>query len=494
MSVASLLEWVDARFCFIFLAVFLSLSYIVKHKKPKNYPPGPWSLPLIGDFHHIDNGNLPPWKKFAEQYGDIFSIYLGRRIVVLNSLKLFKEAFVQQGENFADRPVLPFFVDLVQNNGLIVSNGYLWKQQRRFALMTLKNFGVGKKSLESSIQVESKYLNEVMANEQGQPFDPQFIVNNAVSNIICCLVFGDRFEYTDNYFQHLLQLVNEALYLEGNFWAQMYNAFPWIMRRLPGPHKTIFSHWKKVIAFVRVKIEEHKEDWDPSAPRDYIDCFLSEMEKMKHDKEAGFNEENLCFSTLDLFVAGSETTSTTLTWGLLYMIKNPKIQEKVQAEIDKVIGQSRPPSVADRANMPYTDAVIHETQRMGNILPLNLPRMATKDTKVGEYIIPKGTMVIGALNSVLSDRREWETPYTFNPGHFLDAEGKFRRRDAFTPFSAGKRVCLGEQLARMELFIFFTSLLQRFTFTAPPGVELSLEYRLGATHGPKPYKLCAKPR
>ncbi|KAG9350977.1 hypothetical protein JZ751_024866, partial [Albula glossodonta] len=417
------------------------------------------------------------------QYGDVYSIHLGQRIVVLNGYKRMKEAFVQQAENFVDRPSVPLIDDLIHNNGLVNGNGYGWKQQRRFALMTLKNFGVGKKSLESSVQEESKYLNEVMASEQGQPFDPQLIINNAVSNIICCLVFGDRFEYTDSYFQDLLKLMNEAVYLEGSIWIQVYNTFPWLMRRLPGPHKTVFSHWTKVISFVRMKIEEHKVDWDPSEPRDYIDCFLSEMEK-----------ENLCFCTMDLFVAGSETTSTTLNWGLLFMINYPDIQEKVQAEIDRVIGQSRPPSVADRANMPYTDAVIHETQRMGNILPLNLPHMASKDTQVGEYTIPKGTMVMATLTSVLFDESEWETPYTFNPGHFLDAEGKFRRRDAFTPFSAGKRVCLGEQLARMELFIFFTSLLQRFTFTAPPGVEPTLEYRMGATLSPKPYKLCAKTR
>ncbi|KAG7487701.1 hypothetical protein MATL_G00026140 [Megalops atlanticus] len=491
-SVLSCLEWVDIRFCLIFLAVFLIFADIFQNKSPKNFPPGPWSLPVIGDVFRIDSSKIHlQLVKFKEQYGDIFSIRLGPRIVVLNGFKLIKEAFVKHGENFADRPSLPLFEDIVKNNGLVTSNGYMWKQQRRFALITLKNFGVGKKSLEPSIQVECKWLNEAIGNEQGQPFDPQFIVNNAVSNIICCLVFGDRFDYSDDYFQNLLRLINEAVYLEGGIWAQMYNAFPSIMRMIPGPHRKIITHWETVITFVKLKIKEHRDDWDPAAPRDYIDCFLSEMEKVENDIEAGFNEENLCFCTLDLFVAGSETTSTTLYWALLYMINYPDVQEKVQAEIDRVIGQSRQPSVADRAKMPYTDAVIHEIQRIGNILPLNLIRMTTKDTTLGEYTIPKGTMVMGILTSVLFDESEWETPHIFNPGHFLDAEGNFRRRDAFMPFSAGKRVCLGEQLARMELFLFFTSLLQRFTFSPPPGIEPSLDFRMGATHSPKSYKLCA---
>ncbi|KAF3691118.1 Cytochrome P450 2J2 [Channa argus] len=136
--------------------------------------------------------------------------------------------------------------------------------------------------------------------------------------------------------------------------------------------------------------------------------------------------------------------------------------------------------------MPYTDAVIHEIQRMGDIVPLNLFRTVNKDTLLGKYTIPKGTTILPTLSSVLHDESMWETPHSFNPQHFLNQDGKFRKREAFLPFSAGKRVCLGEQLARMELFLFFTSLLQRFSFSPPPGEQPSLEFMLGATRCPKP--------
>ncbi|XP_073788345.1 cytochrome P450 2P10 isoform X4 [Danio rerio] len=275
---------------------------------------------------------------------------------------------------------------------------------------------------------------------------------------------------------------------------KLYNMFPWLMQLLPGPHKKLITLWQRVTDFVREKVNEHRADYDQSSLRDYIDCFLAEMEKHKDDTAAGFDVENLCMCTLDLFVAGTETTSTTLYWGLLYMIKYPEIQAKVQQEIDAVVGSSRQPSGSDRDNMPYTNAVIHEIQRMGNIIPLNVVRTTSEDTRIEKYSIPKGTLVIGSLTSVLFDESEWETPHSFNPGHFLDAEGKFRRRDAFLPFSLGKRVCLGEQLARMELFLFFTSVLQRFTFSPPAGVEPSLDFKMGFTRCPKPYKLCAVPR
>uniref|UniRef100_A0A8B9SH94 Cytochrome P450 2K1 n=2 Tax=Anatinae TaxID=2068716 RepID=A0A8B9SH94_ANAPL len=147
--------------------------------------------------------------------------------------------------------------------------------------------------------------------------------------------------------------------------------------------------------------------------------------------------------------------------------------------------------------MPYTDAVIHEVQRFASILPLDLPHETTTDVILKDYFIPKGTYIIPLLISVLQDKSQWEKPEMFYPEHFLDSKGKFVKKDAFMPFSAGRRICAGETLAKMELFLFFTSLLQRFTFHPPPGVsasDLDLNPAISFNIIPKPYKICAVAR
>ncbi|XP_060921608.1 cytochrome P450 2K1-like [Labrus mixtus] len=214
-------------------------------------------------------------------------------------------------------------------------------------------------------------------------------------------------------------------------------------------------------------------------------------------KESGnmnshYHDDNLLVTVSNLVSAGTDTTSSSIRYGLLLMAKNPTIQERVQEEMNRVVG-SRQVRVEDRKNLPYTDTVIHEIQRMSITVPLIL-HCTTRDVTFQDYFIKKGTTALLLLSSALRDEDEWETPYTFNPAHFLDEDGHFKKRDAFLPFSAGARACAGESLARMELFLFFTSLLQHFSFTPPPGVkedELDLTQNVGLILSPSPHKLCA---
>ncbi|KFO09052.1 Cytochrome P450 2J2 [Balearica regulorum gibbericeps] len=486
-------ESISFQMLLVFLVVFLLVADYMKHRKPKNYPPSPFSLPFVGHIYLLDPTNPHTLvQKLTEKYGDIFSVQLGSTsFVFVNGLRMVKEVLVHQGENFIDRPEIPIDKEIFSHIGLVSSNGQLWKQQRRFTLTTLRNFGLGKRSLEERIQEECRCLVDAFGDEQGNPFNPHFKINNAVSNIICSVTFGNRFDYHDEEFQKLLQLMDETVSLHGTIMSQLYNSFPSIIKFFPGSHQTIFKNWRLLKSFVREKINKHKEDWNPLESRDFIDSYLQEI--AKENGNGSFQVENLVACTLDLLFAGTETTSTTIRWGLLFMAIYPEIQARVQAEIDLVIGQARLPALEDRSNMPYTNAVIHEVQRKSNIIPFNVPRLTVKDTVLDGFHIPKGTVLLPNLTSVMFDKNEWETPDTFNPGHFLK-DGQFWKRESFVPFSIGKRACLGEVMARSELFLFFTGLLQKFTFQAPPDTTLDLQFKLGMTMAPKPYKICAVPR
>ncbi|NXG79203.1 CP2DE protein, partial [Baryphthengus martii] len=447
-----------------------------------------------------------------KKYGNIFSLQnCWTNLVVLNGYKTVKEALVHRSEDFADRPYFPIYEQLGYGKesegkdpdisclsitpGVVTARyGHVWKELRRFTLSTLRNFGMGKKSLEERVTEEAGFLCSAINSEKGRPFDLRFLVNNAVCNVICTTIYGERFHYGDETFKKLLHLFEDLLNAETGFLPQLLNVVP-VLLHLPGVSQKVFRGQKAFMDFIDVLIERHMQTRNPDHIRDFTDAFLKEMEKGKAAEENGFNYNNLRLVTADLFAAGSETTSTTLRWAILYMLLHPEIQSKVQAEIDKVIGRERSPVMEDQVNMPYTNAVIHEVQRYGDVAPVGLPHRTYRDTELQGFFIPKGTTVITNLSSVLKDETVWEKPHEFYPEHFLDANGQFVKPEAFLPFSAGRRVCLGEQLARMELFIFFTTLLQKFTFVLPEDQpKLREDGHFALANSPHPYLVRAVPR
>ncbi|XP_030074407.1 cytochrome P450 2G1 isoform X2 [Microcaecilia unicolor] len=432
-----------------------------------------------------------------EKYGPVFTIYLGlRRVVVICGYEAVKEALITRAADFSERGDLPTFDKVFHKYGVLFSSGETWKQLRRFSISTLKDFGFGKRSMENEIQEEAKYLVEKFRETKEMPFDPTFFFSKAASNAICSIVFGKRFDYDDKEFLTLLQMMNESFQLSSSFWGQMYNSYTSIMDHLPGPHNKIFQCIQGLVDFVAEKVKQNQETLDLNNPRDFIDCFLIKLQQDKQNPASAFYMLNLVFTTLNLFFAGTETTSTTLRYGFLIFLKYPKITEKIQKEIDLVIGQNRSPCMEDRNKMPYTDAVIHEIQRFSDLLPIGVPHAVARDTEFRGYTIPKNTDVYVMLTSVLKDPKHFKDPESFNPGHFLDQNGNFKKNDAFVPFSAGKRTCLGEALARTELFLLFTTILQNFTLKStkePKDIDLSpLFGALG--NFPRSYELCLVPR
>ena len=212
------------------------------------------------------------------------------------------------------------------------------------------------------------------------------------------------------------------------------------------------------------KIKDHQETLDYNAPRDFVDTVLIEINNTT-DPESSFYREagltNLTNTLIDLFIAGADTTSTTLTWAVLYMAREPEVQKRVQIELDSVVGQSRLPAVADRPNLPYTEAVIWEILRCGNIAPRGVNHMGSEPITMNGITIPANIM-ISPLMEVILKGDHWGDGMVFRPERFLDAEGRLIKDEHLMPFSIGKRQCLGETLAKVELFLFFASELKAY--------------------------------
>ncbi|XP_053315656.1 cytochrome P450 2K4-like [Spea bombifrons] len=456
-----------------------------------NFPPGPNLLSIIGTLH-VWNLKRPfdTLLKLSEQYGSIFSIQLGaEKIVVLCGYDTVKDALVNHAEAFSGRANIPIFHDVSQGYGVAFSHDENWKIMRRFALSTLRDFGMGKKTIENNINEECESLVEKINSYKGEPFDNTMLVNAAVANIIVSIILGHRFEYDNPTILRLMHLVNENVRLAGRPSVLLYNTFPSILQWMPGSQK-IYKNANELKIFMKETFMIHKKQLDINDKKNLIDAFLVKQQEEKPNPEFYFHNENLTMLVIDLFVAGMETTSTTLRWGLLLMMKYPDIQKKVQDEIDRVIGSAQP-QAEHRKLMLYTDAVIHEVQRFGNIVPISIPHATTQDVTFRGYFIPKDTQVITVLTSVLKDKAHFEKPDQFFPQHFLDSDGNFVKNEAFMPFSAGRRSCAGENLAKMELFLFFTRLLQKFTFQPLPGEDLDLTPLSGFTNHPKPHHMRA---
>ncbi|XP_015285195.1 PREDICTED: cytochrome P450 2J2-like [Gekko japonicus] len=367
-----------------------------------------------------------------------------------------------------------------------VPYGKAWKEQRRFSLTVLRNFGLGKKSVEERILDEATYLLQSFEERKREPFDPFCLVNHAVTNIISTLLFGKRFGYDDDSLKNVLDLVHENMKLAAGFWAQM-------SKISTKPYNSVNGNTADK-PFLTEEQEEHRATLVPGQHRDYIDAYLEEIQKSE-DKGSSFEEEGLIIILIDLFVAGSETTSSTLLWALLYMMMFPEVQEKCQAELDTVLRNNPCIKYEDRDRLPYTNAVIHEIQRFANVVPMGVPHAPIKDVQLLGYTIPKDTTVITNLISVHRDESQWKHPYEFNPSNFLNEKGEFVKSEAFLAFSAGPRGCLGVSLARMELFLFFTGILRKFQVMWPDESKApDLTPCYGVTLSPAPFKVALKCR
>ncbi|VDM19642.1 unnamed protein product [Wuchereria bancrofti] len=531
--------------------IFYELSW-----KRRFLPPGPAPWLFFGNILHfifyksIDDMFLT-WK---QKYGNLVTFWIGPiPLVMVTDVETMREYFVRNSEMFSNRwrnyatdffmgdskklfvsfvsacslflifmllnliqqnvlnlfithPILftsstTFCFDIGGANGIIQIDGDKWKQQRRFVLRVLRDFGVGRILIEQQImnEVES-FIDYLEAKCTGQEMDICAMHAVCVGNIINNILFGYRFPQGSAEFSFLHSLLDSQSRLVMHPLMGLYITLP-LTTRIP----FINYKWKqfkdlrnKLWEFISREVQVHMKAFNCEGSPEVIDftyAYLSEINRRKRSGEPSeyFSEWQLTMLLLDLFFAGMETTVTTLKWGFLLSIIHPDVQTKVQNELDEIGSRI---TLADKPKCSYTMATIHEIQRFANILPINLLRTVAEDVVMGKYYYPAGTLCIPQISIAMNDPTNFEKPREFRPERFLEDDGfTLKKYDAFFPFSIGKRQCLGESLAKAELFLIYANLIRHFRFqTVPNRPNPSTKRLFGLTTSPPPYKCLVERR
>uniref|UniRef100_A0A1I8AYA8 Cytochrome P450 n=1 Tax=Meloidogyne hapla TaxID=6305 RepID=A0A1I8AYA8_MELHA len=425
--------------------------------------------------------------EWRQRFGPIFTFWLGETpIICIAEYNKIVEYYQRGGEAFAGRHAIEAYEKIIRGGiyGVLQTEGEVWREHRRFVLHVFRDFGVGKNIMQERILTEIsemfKLLDfEINLNKEKNEIDIVKHLERAISSIINVLLVGFRFD--EEHEQQYHQLNNQLWRFNNRMQSFATNLFMWrpdIFKSFPlcqdaynlvrNTHHCFFGFFQeqidKHLNELKEKLnnnENNENNLNP--PLDFMEAFL--REKFRFDEEKGQEHE---------------TTTTALSWGIALLLHNPSVMEKVQVELDNKFGneQQQMISWSDRSSLPYTCAVVNEILRVGNVVAQDFPHRMMKDTKVDKWLLRKGQPIVAQISVVLIDPDIFSDPKSFRPERFLDENGNLLKSDHLIPFGLGKRQCLGESLARMELFLFFANIFNRYTIS--PGNSMpSLKREIG---------------
>ncbi|GMT28230.1 hypothetical protein PFISCL1PPCAC_19527, partial [Pristionchus fissidentatus] len=445
------------------------------------YPKGPQPLPAIGNMHQVDFASKT-LSQFADQFNGLYTMFTPIPTLEITSYELIKEAFIDKGEDYVDRMMFPALEEVFnycKNGGVINSSGDNWREQRRVSLSILRDFGMGKNVMEELVRNSvSEYLECLKKVENKKCVNMRWPIQLMIANIINEVLFGYKYKYDDcedltTYVEGFNKMIKD---IATNKLFPLAFAFPFIKHIPILGYYTLEVHAQNVRKnneYIVKNVARALENYDPDGePANFVHAY-----KQRMCSNAYLDQDNLIATCSDFFAAGQETTTTTLRWATLFLAQNQEAQDKLREEIHRVIGKERLPELADKNKMLYTQATIHEIQRLANILRTNLFRKTHKPTKLDGQTIPEGMSIHADIHYVMWNDPHFEHPKQFNPDRYLADDGKSLRRelvDRTIPFSLGKRACAGEGLARVELFLGLTATIQHYRILPIPGQTIDL--------------------
>ena len=376
------------------------------------------------------------------KYGAIFRIRLGSQmVVILNSVSVIREALHDHAEIFAGRPYLYMIHETLGGKGIISAPyGREFNEHKKFLIKNLNRFESRRRSsLEHSCLDEVQLVAEKLRENQSKPFRIGNMLSQITCNNICTITFGNYFETMK--MNKLLNKVNENFNQIATI--ACFNFLPFTRRF----QKNIFQNVYDCKQVIQKLVREREINFDNQSVKNIVDAYLNEINQ-RQQRSIFFSKENLDSLVQDLFVAGTETVSSTLNWTIFYIVAHPHVQENIHQDIDRFIGRDRHPCNKDRSRMPYIEAVILESMRCHCAGPILISRQTTSDINFRNYFIPKDTFILVNMWSSMKDEQSWLNPEKFEPERFLDENRRLCNTNhlALMPFGVGKRACTGRDL------------------------------------------------
>ncbi|KAK3085113.1 hypothetical protein FSP39_024621 [Pinctada imbricata] len=481
------------RYFLVILLFVFSLIYLLQKAK-RNFPPGPIALPVVGNIDlfkskaHIRLSNL------KDKYGDVYSLRVGSYdFIVVSSLEGMMEGLNRSDSVLDGRPDFSVFDHLFKGNkqrGVFTADSDLKNEiKRKFMVESLDTHCTSPSTIEDEIKRETLNLMCFFLQESG-PFDPLECLKFAHLHIMMLLIFDERFDSDDFIRDRIFEALDERY---ASLKIKFHHYFPSLQSFYKENTKKLLMGSDILIRYEKMLLNQHKDTYNPMKIRDLVDQMLLFIET-NEDSEL-LESDDMDDLLLELSGAGFYTVPALLSWLLAYMAAFPDVQQKLQNEIDSIVGRERFPSLEDEPYLPYTIAVILEVQRVVTIMPLLLPHRAVKSCVFQGYNIPKDSLYLFNVWSLHHDQRHWKNPMKFNPDRFLDESGALFIPDYFVPFGLGHRRCPGESLVEIEVYVMFTCIMHQLRVCASPQArELNLEADFSYILTPKDLKIEVKER
>ncbi|XP_065874632.1 cytochrome P450 71A1-like [Euphorbia lathyris] len=472
---------------FFFLLLLLHMIITRTINKLK-LPPSPPKLPIIGNLHQL--GKLPHryLRSISTKYGPILLVHLGhKRTIVISSAEIAKEIMTKHDIIFSDRDRTTaaniFFHGSVDIG--FSPYGEYWRHVRKIGVLQLLSI--------KRVQSFQSVREEEVSNFVGKVRDACLSGNSinlsemfavVSNNIISRCALGRKAVKEDD--KNKFGEVTRRMMVQFTEFS-FGDKFPFLgwMDNVTGLIGRLKSTAGGIDAFLDKVIEEHRINFksDDDDGDDFVDTLL-QIQK-NGDPEAQLHEDNLKAILTDMFVAGTETTSTTMEWLMAELIKDEKVMRKAQEEVRKVIGNKPKVEAADIEQMNYLKCIIKETLRLHPAAPLLVPRETSAGVEVGGYYIPRKTTVIVNAFAIQTDPKLWERPEEFIPERFENNPVDYTGKDfRLIPFGGGRRVCPGISFGLASIEFVIANLLNWFDWKLLDGQvpqDLDMTERHGLT-------------